>query len=72
MRLAKPEHVALLLFDPQGRLVETLREGFFPAGTYTFNWGQAEGMEHHIGSGVYYLRLDAGEMQETRKVVLLK
>jgi hypothetical protein len=72
MRLAKPEHVVLRLLDTRGRLVEVLREGVFPAGTHTFHWGQVDRVERHAGCGVYYLRLDAGGMQETRKVVLLK
>ncbi|MCK5737652.1 T9SS type A sorting domain-containing protein, partial [bacterium] len=65
--LPKSEHIRMLVFDNQGRLVETLIEGVRAAGYHTITW-QAE---KHT-SGVYYFQLQAGDYSQTRKCVLLK
>ena len=69
MRLSRPEHVVVRLFDTQGRFVEKVNEGFFPVGTHVFECG--EGL-HLTTNGIYYITLDTGERQERQKIVLLK
>jgi hypothetical protein len=59
--------VSLSVFDIQGRKVATLIEGMKPAGYHRMIW-DAKGMP----SGLYFMRLTAGEFVETRKMTLLK
>jgi hypothetical protein len=72
MHLRRPEHVVLTLYDVHGRLLRTLKDGVFPAGTHVFDWRESEGGDQPVTSGIYYLRLDAGETQEKEKIVLLR
>jgi hypothetical protein len=59
--------VSLSVFDIQGRKVATLTEGTKPAGYHRLIW-DAKGMP----SGLYFVRLTAGEFAEARKMTLLK
>lgn len=59
--------VGLIVFDRLGREVTRLADGWFDAGAYarTFN---ADG----LASGVYFVRLMAGDFQEVQKLLLIK
>lgn len=72
IRLSKPGHVVLRLYDTRGRLIAPLRDGLFSAGTHRFTWDDADNRDRHTTSGVYYLRLDTWERQEAKKVILLR
>jgi hypothetical protein len=72
IRLMNRERVLLRLYDASGRFVRTLREGNFPAGTHFFESDDARTDQSFLKTGVYYLRMDAGETEMTRKIVLLK
>jgi hypothetical protein len=60
-------HVQLSVFDIEGRLVQNLVNSHHEAGQYSAAW-QAQS----ISAGVYFLRLEAGSLVQTRKVTLLK
>jgi hypothetical protein len=60
--------VSLIVYDLLGREVTRLVNNEFKvAGRYTFDYNAAS-----LSSGVYFYRLDAGEFQETKRMVLLK
>jgi hypothetical protein len=59
--------VSLFVFDIQGRKVATLTEGTKPAGYHRMIW-DAKGMP----SGLYFVRLTAGEFVNTKKMTLVK
>jgi hypothetical protein len=59
--------VSINIYDIQGRLLETLYEGHMNAGQYNMLW-DANG----ISSGVYLLRMQAGNDIRTQKLLLLK
>ncbi len=65
--LPEAERVELLIFDIQGRRVATLADEEFAAGEHQLRW-DASGE----ASGVYFYRISAGELQETRRMILLK
>ena len=57
----------LMFMDVEGRRITTLTEGIRTAGTHSVEWN-AEGYP----SGVYFVKLDAGEFTQTQKLMLLK
>ena len=60
-------HVTLTVFDLTGRLVETLEDRVMPAGRHIHVF-DGTGM----ASGVYFVRLEAGSVAQTQKLLLLK
>jgi len=65
--LGAREHTMLKVFNVRGQKVATLIDGVQDAGHRVAEWN-AVGMP----SGVYYVRLQAGDFVETKRVVLLK
>ena len=65
--LPEAARVELVIFDTQGRRVATLADGDFAAGPHALHW-DASGE----ASGVYFYRITAGELRETRRMILLK
>ncbi len=59
--------VTLRVYDILGREVATLVNGYQPAGSYIARFDGA-----HLASGVYFYRLGAGNLTQTKKMVLLK
>jgi len=66
--LAAASRVSLQLFDLTGRCIATLVNGTQPAGRYSVPLTAAHGTL--TASGVYFLKLRAGEYQATRKLVI--
>jgi hypothetical protein len=59
--------VTLRVYDAAGMLVETLVNDWKEAGVHTATW-DAEG----IANGVYFYKLEAGKMNATRKLILMR
>jgi peptidoglycan/xylan/chitin deacetylase (PgdA/CDA1 family) len=65
--LPRRDRVDLVLLDVSGRTVRRLADGVFDAGTHRLNL-DAGGLP----GGVYFYRLNAGTISETKKLVLAK
>jgi len=65
--IPKSQHVNLTVYDLLGRQIEILLDEYKQAGIHTVVLDAS-----HLSSGVYFYRLQAGEMAETRRMVLLK
>ena len=59
--------VGLMVYDVLGRQVGVLVDGEESAGRHQVMWNAAD-----LPSGVYFVKMEAGEFVQTRKVVLLK
>jgi len=59
--------VKLQVFDLRGRLVQTLIDENKPAGHYSAIWNT-----HNVSSGIYLIRLNAGDFTAVKKCVKLK
>ncbi|MFH1070664.1 MAG: FlgD immunoglobulin-like domain containing protein [Candidatus Glassbacteria bacterium] len=64
--------VSLKVYDLRGRLVATLVNEVKDAGTYTIFWEGTNDAGQKVASGVYFYRMQAGDFQQTRKMVVLK
>ncbi len=73
VRLGTPMSIRLGVYDIHGKLVRLLiPEEKFPAGDIRVLWDGRSQLGKTTGSGVYFVRLEAGEHHFTRKIVLLK
>ena len=59
--------VVLKVYDALGRVVETLRDEELPAGKYQEQW-----YARTLPSGVYFCRIQAGDFQAARKMLLMR
>jgi len=65
--IAKPGLVKLSVYDIQGRLIETLQEGWISAGSKEIFW-RAKG----LASGAYIVSLEKEGEKSLKKIILLK
>ena len=66
-QLSAVSNVKLRVYDLLGRVVATIVDEMLPAGRYTVKWNAGR-----AASGVYLLRLSAGDFHATRKIVLMR
>jgi flagellar hook assembly protein FlgD len=64
--------VAVTVHDVTGREVAVLARGEFPAGEFTRTWDGRDGQGRPVGSGTYFLRMEAAGYRASRKMVLIK
>ena len=69
--LAAPGRVRLSVFDVLGREIAILADGDQAAGTHMVNFGPSS-VTVPLSSGVYILRLTAGDFQLTRRMALIR
>ncbi|MGQ0722314.1 MAG: FG-GAP-like repeat-containing protein [Candidatus Eiseniibacteriota bacterium] len=67
-----PGRVTLTVHDVRGRLVRTLVSGTVPGGRHSARWSGDDEGGRAASSGVYFVRLSAGERTVTRKVLLAR
>jgi hypothetical protein len=65
--LPKPEHVTITVYNTLGQEIETLVDKYMPIGHH-----QVEFNGQNLPSGVYFYRLEAGDLIQTRKMLLVK
>lgn len=64
--------VRLVVYDVTGARVRTIVDRNLTPGRYTMDWDGTNDRGQHVGSGVYFYRLEQGRFNATRKMVLLK
>ena len=64
--------VRLTIYDLRGRRVRTLVDEEKSAGEYLTVWRGRDDAGRELGSGVYFYRMEIGDYQVERKMVLLK
>ncbi|MCK4546333.1 MAG: agmatine deiminase family protein [Candidatus Eisenbacteria sp.] len=67
-----PGPVELSVYSTEGRLIRRLVDGDVGAGDHEVIWDGTDAAGKPVSSGVYFLRLVAGETATARRVVLLK
>jgi 1,4-alpha-glucan branching enzyme len=69
--LPAEQHVRVAVYDVKGREVAVLADGVFEAGRSAIPWHATNG-GGELASGVYFVRLEAGETVDSTKAVLLR
>ncbi len=64
--------VRLEIYDNSGRRVRTLARGQLAAGTHSSIWDGTDDTGRRVGSGVYLIRLTAGNLAHTGRLTLLR
>ncbi|MCK4427390.1 MAG: T9SS type A sorting domain-containing protein [candidate division Zixibacteria bacterium] len=70
--LLKSCEVNLTIYNILGQRVKTLVEGYQEAGTKSINWDGKDEKGKDLASGIYFYQLRAGEVAQTKRMVLLK
>lgn len=64
--------VELAIYDVTGRRVTTLAQSTYPAGRHAVVWPGNDESGRKVASGLYFYRLRSDEINEIRKMMLLK
>lgn len=70
--LKEPAEVTIAVYDVRGRKVYEVRPGLQPAGHHAETWAGQDMRGRRQASGTYFIRLRAGNYEETRRVALVK
>jgi flagellar hook assembly protein FlgD len=70
--LPASSHVKLDVYDIKGRKVATLVDGYRAAGNHTVIWEGRDSAGNLVASGIYFYRIEAGDLTGTKKMLLLK
>jgi Secretion system C-terminal sorting domain len=67
-------NITLKVYDVIGNEVATLLDEYKPSGSYEveFNVASHSGKGRNLTSGIYFYRLQAGDLIETKKMILMK
>jgi hypothetical protein len=70
--LSREREVTMQVYNVLGQRVETLVDSRMSAGLHTVTWDGTNQYGERVGSGVYFVRMEAGSTTETQKVVLVR
>ncbi len=70
--LREAGRVQVTIHDAAGRRVTTLAEGFYPAGESAVIWNGTDRRGRPVSSGIYFVRIETGNLTATRTMVLVR
>jgi hypothetical protein len=70
--LAERSHVELSVYGVDGSVVTILVSDVLDPGVHEYAWNGRDANGQSVSSGVYFYRMNAGELTDTKKMVLLK
>lgn len=62
----------LTIYNVNGQQVATLVDNDLPAGDHVVQWDGRNGSSQAVATGVYFYRLQAGDFNETKKMLMVK
>jgi hypothetical protein len=71
-QLDRAGRVSLAVYNIAGQKIKTLANDLQAAGTHSVSWNGCDEKGNKACSGVYFIRLQAGEQQATHKLVKIK
>ncbi len=70
--LASADQVEVVIYNIRGQRVRTLASGPFPSGEHELVWAGRDDGGHGVASGVYFVRMKAGPVVMTQRLVLVQ
>lgn len=70
--LAAAGHVRLTIYDIRGSLIRVLLDDERRAGSHAVHWDGTDRAGGGVATGLYLVRLEAGQVRTTRKLMLVK
>ncbi len=70
--VARTSDVSIKVYNAMGQLVKTLASKRYEPGRYQVSWDGTNDYGQRVSSGVYWYKMEAGDFQATRKVLVLK
>jgi hypothetical protein len=70
--LKSSSQVTITIYDIQGKLVKSLADDYRQAGTYTTKWNGHNEIGSQVPSGVYFIRISAGNETLNHRIVMMK
>ncbi|MBC8416310.1 MAG: T9SS type A sorting domain-containing protein [Candidatus Cloacimonetes bacterium] len=71
-QLSEESPIEIIIYNIKGQKVKTLVDEYISAGNHTVVWNGTDANGNLVCSGVYLYKLEAGDLQEVKKMVLLK
>jgi hypothetical protein len=71
-QLTSPSHATLQIFDIAGRLVATLIDENKEPGNYRVQWDGKDSSGKRTSSGIYFYRLQVGDLKLSKKMTYFK
>ncbi len=65
-------YVKISIYNLSGQLVRTLFDGEQSAGRYTVSWDGANSVGDRVATGIYFIRMRAGNFVQMRKIALVE
>jgi hypothetical protein len=70
--IERPGRATVEVVDVTGRSVATVLDGPVPAGAFEVTWDGRTAGGRPVASGVYFLRVRAGDLQDSRQVLMVR
>ena len=70
--ILKDEFINIVIYDLIGNRVKLLVNEYKDIGNYIINWNGKNENDIPVSAGVYLYSIEAGEFQQTKKMILLK
>jgi hypothetical protein len=65
-------HVRISIYNVQGQLIKVLVDKIVAEGTHQASWSGLDSGDREVTSGVYFVRMESGDVVQTQKLMLLK
>jgi hypothetical protein len=72
LQLPSARSVVMEVHDVAGRRIRSLASGWLGAGAHSLAWDGTDASGRSVGSGVYFVRLTAGNESQTSRVVVIR
>jgi flagellar hook assembly protein FlgD len=70
--LPEERDVEITVYDAAGARIARILNERLSAGSHDLHWNGKNDAGTDLGSGIYFLRVNAGDFRSTRKIVLLR